>query len=722
MDVASESITHPAVEALQGPLPKPPVQPEYQLGLVLVAIAMVLLPLIYVGLIVTVAFALGVYASVGPAWFDLGSGGGVFSWRALGFIAPIVAGGILLFFMVKPLFAQGGAVMEPVALDRSKQKDLFDFVDKLCGIVGAPRARRIVVDCEANASASFGRGPWDLLAGRLTLTIGLPLVAGLDLRGLAGVLAHEFGHFAQGTGMRFSYVIRSVNNWFARVVYERDAWDERLDAWANQADFQIRIMLHLSRFFVWLTRRVLWFLMMVGHGISCFMLRQMEFDADHYQAKLVGVRAFESTFLRLNSLSIASTQAIEILGRLWEQQELPEDVPVMVVQLADRLPADVEGQAREHLRSGKTGFFDTHPAEAERIVRAGRESPEGTFRFEAPALALFHDFDALSRSATLKYYRDVVGEDAESTPLVPVANVLEETADLEDQMTSLERVFKDTLSIVKLVWLPREIEPIPDWDAACASFRQAKGAMTDRLPAAQTAIETFTEEDERRAKATVACSLLEAEVGIDIEAFGLEEEDPAEARAVIADAALKQAEVAAEVDAFMNSAGEWLGAAIRLLAHPEAAERIEASLVERDVQPLVQAFYCLQDGHDDFLALREPLNVISDLFQAVDEGWGGETAVEKGMWEAARLKTKLETLRERLTEAYPFKHAGGPILIGCQVVGDEIEAPNDIDLLYAQAATAQVRYQQLYLRLLASLTHAAEALEEELDRTGSPSD
>ena len=54
------------------------------------------------------------------------------------------------------------------------------------------------------------------------LTVGLPLVEGLNVRQLGGVLAHEFGHFAQGSGMCLTYLIRSVNAWFGRVAYQRD--------------------------------------------------------------------------------------------------------------------------------------------------------------------------------------------------------------------------------------------------------------------------------------------------------------------------------------------------------------------------------------------------------------------------------------------------------------------------------------------------------------------
>ena len=83
------------------------------------------------------------------------------------------------------------------------------------------------MDCLVNASAGFGRDA-GLFGQNLVLTIGLPLVAGLTARQFAGVLAHEFGHFSQGAGMRLSYVVRSVNAWFARVVFERDGWDESL--------------------------------------------------------------------------------------------------------------------------------------------------------------------------------------------------------------------------------------------------------------------------------------------------------------------------------------------------------------------------------------------------------------------------------------------------------------------------------------------------------------
>src|SRR5207248_927529 len=139
----------------------------------------------------------------------------------------------------------------------------------------------------------------------LVLTIGAPLIAGLDAGQFAGVLAHEFGHFTQASGRRLTFLVRSINFWFMRVVYQRDAWDEQLDQAASQWDLRIGWVLHLARLGVWLSRRVLWAFMMIGHVVSSFLLRQMEFHADAHEARLVGGDVFESTTRQMAFLEIA---------------------------------------------------------------------------------------------------------------------------------------------------------------------------------------------------------------------------------------------------------------------------------------------------------------------------------------------------------------------------------------------------------------------------------
>src|SRR5262245_52793682 len=270
------ALTDPPL-AFSGNIAATRLSPTYRLGLVVVALTMLLLPILYLGLIALTAAGVWWHATAN-VWIVTGRSGG--QLRLLAYATPLVAGLVLMFFMVKPILARPSARKQPLPIDEADEPTLFAFIEEICRQVGAQRPRRVQVDCNVNASAGLIGSRFALLRRDLVLTIGLPLVAGLSARELAGVLAHEFGHFAQGGGMRLTAVVRGVNGWFARVVYERDAWDERLERWTKEADGRLAIVLLVTHVGVWISRRILYGLMLGGHAISCFMLRQMEYDAD----------------------------------------------------------------------------------------------------------------------------------------------------------------------------------------------------------------------------------------------------------------------------------------------------------------------------------------------------------------------------------------------------------------------------------------------------------
>ncbi len=143
---------------------------------------------------------------------------------------PLVVGPLVVLFMLEPLVAPRAVPELGPTLDRDEQPALFALIDQLCDALGAPAPKRGEVRADVNASAAFCNGLWSVVSrGDLVSMIGMPLVAGLNVRDFAGVLAHEFGHFRQGLAMRLSYVVRRVNGWFARVVYQRDGWDQALE-------------------------------------------------------------------------------------------------------------------------------------------------------------------------------------------------------------------------------------------------------------------------------------------------------------------------------------------------------------------------------------------------------------------------------------------------------------------------------------------------------------
>jgi len=326
--------------------------------------------------------------------------------RLLAYGGPIVVGAILLIFLIKPLFARRASKITPYSLNPRSEPLLFAFIEKISRLVRAPMPTRVDLDCRLNASASLRRGALSLAGNDLVLTIGLPLVAGMDMRQFAGVLAHELGHFAQGGGMKLTYLVRSINNWFARVVYERDTWDAALEA-SQAADGRLGIVVLATRFGVWLSRGLLWLLMMLGQGVSCFLLRQMEYDADSCEAKVCGSSGFAPTAQRLETLEAGTQEAYGVLAECYRtRRQLPDNLPLFIVNHAAELSREIQNQIREELEQSKTGLLDTHPAVSDRIRAAQALNEPGVFHLSEPATRLFENFESLSKVITQLHYRE----------------------------------------------------------------------------------------------------------------------------------------------------------------------------------------------------------------------------------------------------------------------------------------------------------------------------
>ena len=152
------------------------VTAAYRLGLAFVAAAMLLLPVLYMALIVATGAAVWWHVAENT-WILSGDGGK--QWRLILYATPIVAGLVLMFFMVKPILARPSKREQPLAIHADDEPTLFAFINDICGQIRAPRPSHVQVDCMVNASASFRRG--SLFGRDLVLTIGMPLAGGLSV-------------------------------------------------------------------------------------------------------------------------------------------------------------------------------------------------------------------------------------------------------------------------------------------------------------------------------------------------------------------------------------------------------------------------------------------------------------------------------------------------------------------------------------------------------------
>ncbi len=394
--------------AFSGVLPRRRIPFFYQVGLVLVAVFMVLLPLAYLAFAAATACGVYWYARHGLALFS-GLAGGIYLLltKIVLYLGPLVAGVVAVFFMFKPLLARSPKRVHPIELDPSRHPRVYQFIAQICDLLHVSMPRRIDLDANLNASAGFRRG-WQSLFGRdLVITLGLPLVAGLNTRQFAALVAHELGHCTQGFAMRLSFLIESINRWFLRVVYQRDTWDEALEEWSNEAEeWPVGFIVTCAQFAVWLSRRLLALLMFAGHAAMCFMSRQMEYHADACASAVAGVAGLESLLMRLRELSLLHDMAYGGLVQSWRQRHLlPDSLPEFLEQLETRMPADFREQASRTLLNEAAGVFATHPTAAQRIRRARQRSEPGLFDLERPARALFTNFGGISKILTSCHYR-----------------------------------------------------------------------------------------------------------------------------------------------------------------------------------------------------------------------------------------------------------------------------------------------------------------------------
>jgi Zn-dependent protease with chaperone function len=701
------------LQAIEGTIRRPRMSLVYLFGLSIVAIVMLALPIIYLAIIALVGYGVYYHAVYNAALLQ-GVGGA--RARLLLYVAPLVIGAILVVFMIKPLFARRSRVMPGLTLSAENEPVLAAYVAKLCKVVGAPVPREILVDCDVNASASFRKGFWSLFWSDLRLTIGLPLASGMTVRELTGVLAHEFGHFSQRLGMRFGYIIDSVNGWFARVVYERDTLDEKLEEATGSDGGWFRLVLLLARFFIWLTRRILWVLMYVGHAISCFMSRQMEFDADRYETLVAGSKSFGRAMYKLHALGACSQAAYAELHASWAQRRLVDNLPAFILHQSKHMPKEVKAEIKKVVEGGRTGWFDTHPCERDRIRRAETIGGEGIVRMDGPASKLFANFDAVCKATTLVHYRQVVDQNINEQNLVDTKAFKEEQERARQEGEELRQYLGHKLCAARPLLVGKSfIEEPADPAKTTETLRKVHATIARALPKVVEAYKQYREADKKLIEAAQAGVLCRAKIRFDASEFGLPGSDTA---------AIEEAR--AHAQGVMNRAGQVLAnyesafekrmlLALQLLKVPAVARKIEGSKKMLDqAARVLNAMYALPSAFAGFGEARKDnacIHIAIAVFQRDPENESLNTTLMGRL--SSLIEYMQETRREMSHVEYPFEHASGEVNLARYLL-ESMPSQEDFAALMAAASDFAENLLHLYIKCLRRLAHIAMQVEQVL--------
>ncbi len=699
-----------------------PVRPTivYRLWILVVAAVMIVLPLIYLALIALVAMAVMYHAVHNVTILTAVRGSAALKIALVIYAAPLVVGAIVVLLMIKPLFARPARGPKARALDPGEEPLLYAFVDGVCASVGAPRPARIEVNCQVNASAHREGGLLGIVGGRLILTIGLPFAAGVSLKQFAGVLAHEFGHFSQGAGMRLYLLIMRINLWFARVVYQRDEWDATLEAWSKEEHIFVIVLAWLTRLAVWLARRVLWVLMTIGHVVSGFLSRQMEFDADRYEARMVGGACFAETMWRFRVMGLAESGAFADLNASWQQQRMPDNFPKLVMTNIPQIPQEVVGAVRRQMETATGRLFDTHPCDKDRIARARREEPgDGIFHLEGPATDVFRDFDALAKAVSFDMYRASLGNQIAREQLFEVAELVESQAAVQEGFEAAGRFFLAALDPARRLPLPTEYPAAPsDPKAAGRALVAARSALQAAREAYRASSQRLQELSGRVIRTELALALIKADVKIKASDYDLTSATvpAAESARDQAEADIRRIEESESTHPFATAAVGRLVAALGLLEVERFAARVPDGRDRRDEARAVYRCAAHLAGLMPQLArLARSRSVLLGALQVYEAGGDpkNQPRINAALRAASALRDRLEESRWKAGDsvAYPFEHAQEDVTLGQFAFPPVIPDKQDIGGLLEGSGEAVNRLAVLYRRALGRLVLTAEEVE-----------
>jgi Zn-dependent protease with chaperone function len=615
------------------------------------------------------------------------------------YVTPLLACLFIAVALIKPLIARRPKPTPAIILTSGTEPLLFALIHKICDSVGAPRPARVQIDCQVNASASLVSGVRGFFGNELTLTLGMPLVAGMAARELAGVLAPEFGHFAQAAGMRASVIIFRINHWFYRTVELRDSWDEALEKLVTKSDGWIGLALVLAKFAATLARRVLAGLRWAGEVVSRALLRQMEFDADRYEAVIAGSRQFRRTARQLRLLGHAFSDVHHDLRESWENRKLVDNLPELIHQRAKDLEPTMARQIDQEIAETQTHAYDTHPADSARIANAERLNAPGVFKVETPARQLFKNYAALAKRSTLHYYQTSLGLSVKENQLISFVE-LEQTVSVSRQsqaaLNSYFLGFADRYHFLK----PLSLAPPPDG-------HERLHALTCELRERKTDIE--------RLVGLIAKVRKQA-----VEAFG-EKEVAAftannGARAHYEKTHAQWQGLMQERDAIETLFCERLNRGLAMaLAHPESGAHAndETEAVVRAQQILGR----LAPTHETVALLAEGCYRLSQL--ANDNNAPAREAQRRAL---EKLKAETGTIEAALKQTkYPFTRAGGATDLFAHLSEELPKAQDALDYLnyVYRLLEAMADFNVKVLGRLAMLAEHAESQLEEKTGTGT---
>lgn len=526
----------------------PPLGVGYRTGVALAVVCALLMILILLVILASlIGAAAAFYMSVQPGFVhaSVAGRGTLILWIV--YLLPGVLAAVLVASLLRPMFVRLGIDDDAGnELDRRAEPELYGFVDNICNVLNAPRPERIKICSDANASALFRGGLFSLFGPpRLHLVLGAPLVATLTRAQLAGIIAHEVGHFAQHRSTRVRYLAGRVTYWFLMAGYGETP-GHRLAAQARDEDSLLSnlfglTVLALVTIMQWTYRGIA----MVGVAVGSNLSRQKEFDADAYKAFLVGSKIAEAT-LEVSAPLARAHHAVMMfgLGMFQGRRELPANAPQVAARFYRGMSPELREESARIRHRERTRWDASHPSLGDRVAALRKLDRPGVYSDTRPAATLFVDFTGVARQASYATFRPVLGADIRHATFVGVRMNSSGRMELQDDDSTPEfGVVSQPSGPVTLSRVPlheriadrvgfavpmnrplflrlTRIASIDDHRSIASRITALTRTLRERVPPAASAVAAFRAASSEERAYRCAAKMLAAGVPVDLSALG----------------------------------------------------------------------------------------------------------------------------------------------------------------------------------------------------------
>jgi len=245
-----------------------------------------------------------------------------------------------------------------------------------------------------------------------------------------------------------------------------------------------------------------------------------------------------------------------MVGKAYEEAGMIKHGSKMIQAVSNanvpQITPEIRKQVLEPLAESKTGLFDTHPADRDRVASAVLEKAPGIFRLPAapnsathpaaeqreasaaiaarietghehfdeagdslPATVLFRDFAQLSRTATVMFYEEQLERKIKPEELCSVASLVgAQEADFKAAKV-LEEYLHGTASPLRPLPLPAEVaSPLPTAEEAAQAVTTARERMLSLLEAYRADFKAYDDADTERIEQLLELLLPRGHLGV----------------------------------------------------------------------------------------------------------------------------------------------------------------------------------------------------------------